>query len=446
MDDEIVSYLTQAEVAWFNAKFATIDNLGKLCVVRLEDLVIYTPENFRKVYAHLRRFQERRGKQPLMIYKADQWLIDKRRRHYPKGFVFDPSQPSSAETKQEANQDSFNLWNGFAVEPKKGEVSPYLDFVREIVCAGDDRLYRWVMAWQAHVIQDPANKPGTALILRGEQGIGKSFFASCIGGILGDKTYMEVHEPELLIGRFNGHFKGKLLICADEGSYADNKTAGKLKSMVTGEKLSIEEKYHTPFAMDNYLRFIITGNHSKLIEASRDERRYCILDVSPARKGDTDYWDALHKWRDDGGLAALHHYLAGLHIDDVDLRTVPKTKALLDHKIESLDDIERWIYDCLERGYIVSDKRWSDPVPTDKLRQSFADHYGHRHDMAANDPRLGTKLKEIFPQMRKERKRFRAASPKYCYVMPSLYECRDDFEVWLGGKIGWLDPYSDDDQ
>ena len=47
----------------------------------------------------------------------------------------------------------------------------YLDHVRENVCAGDEERYEWMMAWMAQAVQHPAERPGTAVVLRGEQAV-----------------------------------------------------------------------------------------------------------------------------------------------------------------------------------------------------------------------------------------------------------------------------------
>ena len=70
--------------------------------------------------------------------------------------------------------DYYNLWRGFAVEPRKGDCSKFLAHLHDNICQGDDALYAWVMAWFADIFQHPATRCGTSLALRGKQGVGKT--------------------------------------------------------------------------------------------------------------------------------------------------------------------------------------------------------------------------------------------------------------------------------
>lgn len=433
--ETVPSRLTQEELLWFNKRYATVESEGQFLVIRLEDFTTYKPEEFKKALADKRRFVAGE-RQPIKL--ANEWLQDPKRLNYPYGFEFDPSIPPVKNHHLIKNRRTFNLWRGFATQPKEGNVQPYLDFVREVVCAGDNNVYRWLMSWQANLLQDPANKPGTAIVLRGEQGIGKSFFVSCIGNILGKNSFMEVNDPEHVVGRFGGHIKGKLLICADEGSFTSSKAAGKLKNMITAEVIALEEKYQRTITVVNHMRLMITGNDLQVITASRDERRYCVLDVSPTHKGDRAYWKKMHEWRDNGGLEALHHYLLHYPLEDVDLRTVPKTKALTDQKIASMDDVERWLLAVLFRGYIRQGPPWATPVPVSIIRASFAEFHGLK-EMSELDSRIGRKLNEVFPPFKKSRNRA-GDRQEYRYAFPSLDECRRMFEEYIGGEIDWPEP------
>jgi hypothetical protein len=84
-----------------------------------------------------------------------------------------------------------NQWKGWAVEPcpqrvMDEEVEPFTDYVRSIVCSGNDDHYEWVMAWLADIFQHPGEKPGTALVLVGVQGAGKTFLGEhVLGKIIG---------------------------------------------------------------------------------------------------------------------------------------------------------------------------------------------------------------------------------------------------------------------
>ena len=53
---------------------------------------------------------------------------------------------------------------------------------------------------------------------------------------------------------------------------------------------------------------------------------------------------------DNGGREALFHHLLNFDLKTVNLRTIPKTTALLDQKLSSLDAEQGWWLDVLSRG------------------------------------------------------------------------------------------------
>ena len=62
----------------------------------------------------------------------------------------------------------FNLWQGFAVEPKEGDCSRFLGHLYENIARKDEANYRYLLAWMANCVQHPADRPGTAVVLRGK--------------------------------------------------------------------------------------------------------------------------------------------------------------------------------------------------------------------------------------------------------------------------------------
>ena len=219
--------LTPGELCWFNERYATLEVEGDYCVIRIEDRSIYSTSMFKQSLAHMTRSD---GHQQMPL--AEGWLANERRRHFPFGVIFDPSTPPIAYDPQCPDQpDRFNLYRGMAVEPAEGDIKPFLDFTRNTIANGSEEHFIYVISWMANIIQNPTNKPGTSLVLRGDQGIGKGFFASCLGAVLGHH-YIELNDPVYLVGRFTHHLRDKLVIYADEGSFSGKKATDKLKNMM----------------------------------------------------------------------------------------------------------------------------------------------------------------------------------------------------------------------
>ena len=420
--------LTTEELLWFNERYATVEVEGDYCVIRLEDGSVYSTTTFKESLAHMTRRYEAEDWR-----LAPDWLADPRRRRYPLGFEFDPTSPPSFKFNPDDDRRKYNLYRGFAVNPVEGNISPFLDFTHDIVCNGDQKLFEYVMAWLANIVRCPGDKPGTALVLRGDQGIGKGFFASCLGAVLGDH-YVEVNDPVYLVGRFNHHLRDKLVVYADEGSFSGKMASNKLKNIITSERVLIEQKFRTPYTVENYMRVIISGNHERLITASHDERRYCVMEVRPDRKNDPAYWKKMFHWRDNGGAAALLHYLQNHHIE-INLRLVPTTEALWDQKHQSLDDFDKWYFDCLQAGQLGPGRRWEEWHPAEELRDSFLYHCGKTYNRSSAT-QFGTLLKKRVPGATKPRQSLGGRQP-YGYRLPPLYECRRAFEERFSVTLDW---------
>ncbi len=112
----------------------------------------------------------------------------------------------------------YNLWKGFAVEPKPGEEKclRFISHVFENICRKDDSLFEWVIAWMADIVQHLDKKSGSSLALRGKPGVGKTKFGQVFGSLLG-RHYVPVSDPRFVTGKFNSHLVSCLLLHADEG-------------------------------------------------------------------------------------------------------------------------------------------------------------------------------------------------------------------------------------
>ena len=249
--------------------------------------------------------------------------------------------------------DFYNLWRGFAVEPRKGDCSKFLAHLRDNICSGDAGLYAWVIAWLADIFQRPANKCGTSLALRGKQGVGKTKLGEVMGSLLG-VHYKLVADPRYVTGRFNSHMISLLMLHADEGFWAgDKKAEGKLKDLVTGNKHPIEFKGKEAFWINNYVRLLVTGNQDWQVPAGFEERRFAVLDVGDAHQQDHAYFAAIDAEMNAGGREALlHHLLFEVDCSAVNLRQIPHTMALVEQKLEAASPEHGWWLDVLRRGVL----------------------------------------------------------------------------------------------
>ncbi|MFG1465248.1 primase-helicase family protein [Xanthobacter sp. DSM 24535] len=386
------------------------------------------------------------GKTKGMTWAA-RWLAHGQRRQFA-GIEFFPN-PDGAET----TPSYLNLWRGFSVVPSatEGSYSIFRDHVLNNVCQGDDALFRWVWAWFAHLLQRPRERIGTALVLRGKRGSGKTKVGEVIGSLVA-AHYFLVDDPRYVTGQFNAHMAACLLLQAEEAVWAGDKVAeGRLKGLITSRFQMIEAKGIDPIRVANHVRLMMTSNEDWVVPAGKDERRFCVLDVDSRCAQNSGYFAEMEEQLASGGRERLLHDLLSLDVNSVDLRRIPRTGALLEQKLLSLDSVESWWLERLMSGTTLSGgDTWLYEVPSYSLFDDYiatADKVGVRRkrEMIA----FGMKLFKLVPNLAKSRpyiERERAVPKRvWCYRMPPLSQCREAFVAEVGQEISWpYDPATED--
>ena len=144
----------------------------------------------------------------------------------------------------------------------------------------------------------------------------------------------------------------------------DKSAEGRLKGLVTAPVQQIEAKGIDPIRLPNYVRLIMTSNEEWVVPAGKDERRFCVLDVDPRCAQDSAYFREMDEELAAGGLAHLLADLLAFDLSSINLRQIPRTAALLEQKIRSLDSVEAWWFERLMSGATTRDgSQWGALVP-----------------------------------------------------------------------------------
>lgn len=306
------------------------------------------------------------GKHFDKVYLGDEWLRWPKRRQY-EGITFIPGGA--------APRGCFNLWRGWAVEPVPGgDWSLLRDHIHHIICSGSDELYRYVVGWLKFLVQHPAVRPETALVLRGKEGAGKSIFGQMVRNLVGTHGF-QVSNPKHLTGNFNAHLQNCLVLQADEAFFAgDRSHVSVLKSLVTDPELVVEPKGINAGLRRNRLHLILTSNDSWVVPAGLEARRFCVLDVSDRHLRDRKYFAPLSAAvKDEKVLGGMLHHLQTEPLGDFEVRDVPMTKGLDDQKRRSLDSVPAWLLDVLTVGQVGREVEWVEFVPTQTLWDAYAE-------------------------------------------------------------------------
>lgn len=291
--------------------------------------------DFKRVFADVITYVNDKPKQAI-----DEWLKWSGRLRLTGGVTFDLTKPCGIESG-----DIYNEWRGFAVEPKPNfKMSDVvLRHIREVIANNDDELNDYVLDWLAYGVQHYTKPIGVALVLRGEKGSGKSTLGNLMCNIWG-RHGAQITSSERLLGRFNEHLIQTPFIFSDEALYAGDRAGEqKLKGLITETSMSCERKGHKVQQVNVAFKVMMATNSDYAVPASRDERRFCVIDVSEERIKDKAYFNVLHGVTGSmDGQAAFLHYLLNREILG-DVRKVPETDALKEQRLYSFKPVTKFV-------------------------------------------------------------------------------------------------------
>lgn len=319
--------------------------------------------------------------------QGEAWLKWPGKRYYSEGIAFCPNPAKCTENQ-------YNLFRGYASKPVDGNVEPFVHHVTHVVCAGDEKIAKYVMQFFAHMLQKPEEKPSVAIVMKSIEGTGKGALMKPFLSICGEYA-ITTNGAYLVTGRFNSVVANKLMIFGDEVDLTDPKSADKLKALISEPTVMIERKGLDAIPVGSYTRFVFASNMDTVLKAGSRERRYLVLEPSPEYAQDTEYFTRYFAWLNDNGAAHLMHYLLNLDITDFDPRKAPSTQALLDEKLASLDMPLAFMYDELCKERPLNGLIRPEPKDIQALYSQYLEINGQRMSQAALRSSIGKMLKSI---------------------------------------------------
>lgn len=370
------------------------------------------------------------------------WMTDPERRTFD-GIVFKPG--------QKVDPRFYNLWRGFAVEPRHEELGTptarkslnmFLEHAKENVCHGDEGLFDWLIGYFAHLIQKPWEKPLVSLVFRGKKGVGKNALIDRVGHLLGCH-YLLSASRRYLVGNFNGHLENCLLFVLDEAFWSGDKQAeGAIKDLITGNHHVIERKGQEAYQVDNCTRVVIIGNEDWLVPATHDERRFAVFDVGDGKKQDRGFFQEMREGMEAGGYSLLLRYLMDVDLSKIEVNAAPKTQGLLDQKLNSLEPFHQFWFSCLEDGRVHGmdfSEGWVTDLNKEGFRTAFRRYFKERNirGRVPDDRAIGRMFKECLPAVDGSQKKREGSETVYVYRIPDLEGCRAAWAKFIGHEVSW---------
>lgn len=358
---------------------------------------------------------------------GEAWLRSPRRRFYA-GIELAPNSNGP-------QTGYYNLWRGWAVEPKKGDWSLFHQHL-ELITHGDPDWTAYLMKWLAETVQHPDRPIGTSLAFRGKPGTGKSTFARWFGALFGPH-FLHLDSEQRLLGRFNAHLHNAIVVFADEAVWAGGKQGlGALKRMITEDTLAIERKGIDTLTVKNMIHLMVASNEDWFVPATLRDRRFAIFEIDDARANDRRFFAAVNaQLFEQGGLAALLYDLLEWR-SDVDLGQIPQTPERAAQRELTFEPRVEWWYECL-----CDELWWPRPErPPQVDRDTVYEHYmrvvapAHSHVRSLGSRgALGRFLQKMLPEGWPQTMRGpRSHGRRHLWVFPNLIDSRRHFEVVTG--------------
>lgn len=427
------------------ARHCIVENLGGKSVV-VEELLRPSTGTHEMTFSTFRAFKERYAHK--LVPKGDDKFVDagsewiRRTAKRYRQLEFAP---------KDLGPDVLNVWRGFAVEPREdGDCGLYFEHLRHKVCGDNTEHFEWLKGWMAHAVQRPWEAPQIAVVFKGGMGTGKGIVFQYFGRLFGRHT-LQVTNPEHVVGRFNRHLMDKVFIFSDETFHAGNKTHEQiLKGLVTEESLFVEAKGIDGFMARRYFRLGLASNEEWCVPAASDDRRFFVLDLGPKVMGDAEakaYFDPLcDQMNRPENLGNLLWQLQQVDLSKWDPRRRPKTAALADQQIQSLDPAASFLHGILCSGELPNDfesvprNEWAEGATwrgtgafVDALEAQARGRFATRR---AVEMALSSAFKRFLPAAQKG-KVGKGDDRRNGWVLPSLGDCRAAFENAVGQKLGW---------
>lgn len=333
-----------------------------------------------------------------------------------------------------------------------------LEFIHDVICSGDRRLYDYVLNWLAWVVHNPLEKPGVNLVLIGQQGTGKGTFGRMLLDIFGPRYSLHVTQQDHLLGRFSGHLEGVLFVLIDEAMFGkDPRTVGVYKARTTEETILIERKGQTPHTAANHMTIVILSNSIAAAPVEANDRRATVIEVSSSRRQDTAYFAQIwNEWDTQGGREEFIDFLMARDITAFDPSKPFATNAKAAMASATADPVTSWFLDVLSSGQMSgalpdpsgNPMDWSAgpvTVPNRVLQSEFEvwcrnNRVAHR----VSPEEFHHRIDELCPARTKHRVRVQG-KPTWVHIYPALPDAVAAAHAALGGVALPADDQDDPD-
>jgi hypothetical protein len=228
-------------------------------------------------------------------------------------------------------EDSINMWRPTELNPKPGDVAPWLDQIYSFYAQEEvDHLLDWL----AYLVQRPSVKPGHAILMGSQyEGIGKDLWLLPIRACFGKQNVSEI-GADSLSSSFNEWLAHKHLIIIQEiWTGARRELSNQLKPLLSSppDEIMVNEKNVSRYPIPNICATIMLTNHKDAVSMAAEDRRYFVM-WSEAQPRQSDYYQDFAHWViDPENQSHVYDYLLKRDVSKFNIKAPPpKTTAKID--------------------------------------------------------------------------------------------------------------------
>jgi len=216
--------------------------------------------------------------------------------------IWDPSQRAGTILKDGSR--CFNVYEEPRIIAREGDATPWLDFIAHLIPNEEERDH--LLRWLATLIAKPEVRMRWGILLISEaQGVGKGTLGAILRKMLGASNVSFPGTKEVSESQFNGWIARKRLAFVPElYSGHSRKTYDDLKSVMTDDHVTVNEKHIKRYEIDNWLHIIACSNSTRALHIDLEDRRWLVPTVSEQPQS-SDVWASLYAWIEGNGPSII---------------------------------------------------------------------------------------------------------------------------------------------
>lgn len=315
-------------------------------------------------------------------------------RQEARALIYDPAQPALALVENKYDSFDFNIWPGFAIQPQKGDITPFTELINHLFTGALPWIKDWLLDWLAYPLQFPGTKMFTAVVMHGlVHGSGKTLIGETMKRIYGD-AYTVIGQDQLK-SDFNEWASGRSFILGDDITGLDRLDIhDRLKVKISQNSMWINPKGLTAYELDDHINWFFTSNRANAFYLDEGDRRFYVWEVpKSAGKKDRAFYISYMEWLNGPGPAALFDWFLKRDVRKFDPGdAAPETFAKIKMREEARSGLANWLDDLRTRPddllALNSIPMVGDLFTSKQIRAAYTTQAGIRDD----DPRLANQV------------------------------------------------------